>query len=282
MMVPTQTEPSLQPQPLNPVLAASLVLHGIVHYIFHPNLWIYMLATLGITWLSSILSFSALLRYALVPQARLLMFTFDWPAWAAWATAIFAIVAEVSVINTIVFLLFFSCVQSHIFLAVLEDRGTLDAIRAELGTEELPELSCCKDTRHGILFLLARIPLMILTLPLHAFPVAGQVAWVALNGWLYTWELEAEFLVMMDSLYSCKKQWQYVKQNWRCFGSFGAAAMALELVPILGPAIFFASNACGAAFLAEYLLLGRGERQKASNIIADETECADLSFQAMS
>lgn len=43
------------------------------------------------------------------------------------------------------------------------------------------------------------------------------------------------------------------------FFGFGAAAMALELIPFVGPWVFFASNACGAACLAEQLFLDKFE-----------------------
>ncbi|CAE8634352.1 unnamed protein product [Polarella glacialis] len=102
-------------------------------------------------------------------------------------------------------------------------------------------------------FLLIRLPLMILTLPVHAIPVLGTIAWLLANGWLYAWELEAEFMVMSEKRHRCGQQWQYVQQRFRAFAGFGSVAMALELIPFLGPWLFFASNACGAALLAEQI-----------------------------
>lgn len=70
---------------------------------------------------------------------------------------------------------------------------------------------------------------MLLTLPLHGIPVLGQVAWVFLNGWIYAWELENEFMVFARERRSCGQQWRFVKQRFGSFATFGATAVALEL-----------------------------------------------------
>merc|ERR1712039_827718 len=108
--------------------------------------------------------------------------------------------------------------------------GVLDQIRMQTG-QEPREANCIRDGCHQLLMVTVRLPLMLVTLPLHAFPIAGQVAWCLLNGWLYTWGLTSEFMVMMNgNRRSCRSQGRLVWTCFRMFTTFGAASMGLELI----------------------------------------------------
>lgn len=207
-----------------------------------------MVLPILITLVAGIFSLWLLFDLALGPQIDLLQ-RCGWPHWLAWFTAMLAVLVESAIANIILLLVLFGCTQSAISRATLEECGVLAQIRLERGTEELPETCCARDISHSIVFLIARLPLLLLTLPLNGIPVAGQVAWVVLNGWLYTWELTGEFMVMLEDRHRCGEQWEFVKKRFPAYCSFGAVAMSLELIPFVGPWFFFASNACGAAFL---------------------------------
>lgn len=225
--------------------------YGAAHFFERPDLWRKVVLPILTTLISTTLSLSLLLTFALKPQARLFINRYHvWP-WASWLTAVLLVLAEVAIINMIVFLVLFGCVQSQLLRAVLEERGVLPKIRQERNLQELPEACCCVDLTHTVAFLLARLPLMIITLPLHGFPIFGQVAWCFLNGWLYAWELTAEFMVMYEDRHGCGRQWAFVRQRLATYLCFGAGAMGLELIPFLGPWIFFATNACGAGYMLE-------------------------------
>jgi len=237
--------------PLDAVVSWTLPLFGAGYFVVRPRLWIKAICPILISLVATVVSLVLLFTFALQPQERYLEQGSGWPAWLSWPAAILMVLAEVAIVNIIILLVLFGGVQSQILRIVLEERGVLEKVRRERGLDALPEANCCRDVGHNLLFLLARLPLMLLTLPLHALPVLGQIAWVSLNGWLYTWELEAEVMVMFEDLHRCEEQYSYVKKRFGSFFGFGAVAMSLELVPFVGPWIFFASNACGAAFLAE-------------------------------
>lgn len=205
-----------------------------------------------VTTASTILSFTLLMGVWFEHQSHLLE-NAGCPGWLAWLSSVLMVIAEVALINLIIMLVLFGCVQSNIIRAVLEEKGILQVLQDEnrLRGRDLPEPNCCRDCGHQILFLLVRLPLLLVTLPLNAIPVLGQVAWVLLNGWLYCWELQNEFIIMSRELHRCDEQMRFVCDRRGAFFGFGSTAMALELIPIAGPWIFFASNACGAALLAE-------------------------------
>lgn len=229
----------------------TLPLFGAGYFVVRPRLWIKAICPILVSLVATVVSLVLLFTFALQPQERFLEQDLGWPVWLSWPAAVLMVLAEVAILNIIVLLVLFAGVQSQIIRIVLEERGVLEKVRRERGLDALPEANCCRDMGHGLLFILARLPLMLLTLPLHAVPVLGQIVWVCLNGWLYTWELEAEVMVMFEDFHRCNEQCNYVRKRFCSFFGFGAVAMSLELVPFVGPWIFFASNACGAALLAE-------------------------------
>lgn len=250
-------------QPVPTATGALCVARGMAYFCVRPALWVKVIAPILFSLVTTIASVVLLFSFALAPQARALE-RVGWPPWLAWTTSVLCIIAEVALVNLVVLLVLFGQVQSQLFRGVLEARGVLQRLKDQQRLEELPEQCCCRDFGHTIRFLLARLPLLIVTAPLNAMPVLGQLAWVFLNGWLYTWELEAEFMVMWRELYSCRGQFNLVQEHCAAFSSFGAAAMGLEMVPFVGPWIFFASNACGAALLAEEMMLQGAEVRRTS------------------
>lgn len=233
--------------------AAYYTVHGMCSFFKRPYLWKKIICPVLVTSLSTLVSLVALFVLTFKSQAELLV-KWGWPEWLSSIGATFCVLVEVGLINLVILLVLFSSVQSEIFRAILAEKGILQEIAEERGGE-LPEQNCLRDVCHSLGFLVLRLPLMILTLPLCLVPAAGEIAFVFLNGWLYAWEMEAEFMVMLDQRLSCSRQWHFVKRRFCAFFSFGAAAMSLELIPFLGPWVFFATNACGAALLAERFYL---------------------------
>mmetsp|Transcript_154304 Transcript_154304/g.474203 ORF Transcript_154304/g.474203 Transcript_154304/m.474203 type:complete len:266 (-) Transcript_154304:18-815(-) len=222
---------------------------GLLYFLRRPQLWTMMVCPILFTLVSTVLSLWLIVQFAMWPQLDLVTSHWHWPSWLAWTTVILLMLAEVAVVNMALFQSVFSFVQQKMFLSVLEDRGVLPALREEKG--KLPDLTCCRQISHAVKFTLVRLPLMLLTLPLHGAPVAGQVAWCLLNGWLYTWEATEDFLVMYDDRHGWWQQGQFVMERRIEYTYFGAAAMGLELIPFAGPWLFFAANTCGAALMAE-------------------------------
>mmetsp|Transcript_25719 Transcript_25719/g.55904 ORF Transcript_25719/g.55904 Transcript_25719/m.55904 type:complete len:322 (+) Transcript_25719:369-1334(+) len=250
------------------VCAIYLTVMGMGAFAIRPHLWVKVILPILVTLATTIASLVILFSIALGPQAHLFI-KLSWPDWLAWTVAVLCVLVEVSVVNLIVLLVLFGQVQSDILRSILEEKGVIAALRDEKG--EVPEQNCMRDVCHSIGFLLVRLPLLLLTLPLNAIPVLGQVAWILLNGWLYAWELEAEFMVMLDNRFSCDHQLKFVKNHFGAFFTFGAGAMALELIPFVGPWVFFATNACGAALLAERFHEERKRRLESERDLEDES-----------
>merc|ERR1712039_818942 len=96
-------------------------------------------------------------------------------------------------------------------------------------------------------FLMVRIPLLLISLPLLGLPLVGDLAWPMFNGCLYAWELTDNFLPLIQAT-NCCSQYEHVKRNFGSYFAFGFVAMLLELVPFINLA-FVAGNAYGAALL---------------------------------
>eukprot|EP00927_Polykrikos_kofoidii_P060947 TRINITY_DN55845_c0_g1_i1.p1 TRINITY_DN55845_c0_g1~~TRINITY_DN55845_c0_g1_i1.p1 ORF type:complete len:274 (-),score=31.66 TRINITY_DN55845_c0_g1_i1:39-860(-) len=245
------------------LLSALYPLRGALYFLPRCRLWGMVACPILVSLVVTIASLIFFFARLLVPEVHFLQDYFDWPSWVSWPIGVLFGVAGVAVVNGIVFLILFGQVQSQILREVLEDVGIMDCLRREMGNipKRAHEVCCCADVRensicrdlgHTIQFLVARLVLMLVTLPLNSMPIAGQIAWIAANGWLYAWELTAEFMVMAFGKRSCSEQWGFVKQRFGFYMGFGMMAMALELVPFVGPIIFYGSNACGGALLCKH------------------------------
>eukprot|EP00437_Effrenium_voratum_P016807 CAMPEP_0181443442 /NCGR_PEP_ID=MMETSP1110-20121109/24557_1 /TAXON_ID=174948 /ORGANISM="Symbiodinium sp., Strain CCMP421" /LENGTH=154 /DNA_ID=CAMNT_0023567421 /DNA_START=288 /DNA_END=752 /DNA_ORIENTATION=- len=59
------------------------------------------------------------------------------------------------------------------------------------------------------------------------------------------------FMVYSEERHGCAPQRRFVCARLGAFVGFGAVAMVIELIPFVGPWLFFVTNGCGAALLAE-------------------------------
>jgi hypothetical protein len=136
---------------------------------------------------------------------------------------------------------------------VMEDRGLNKRLKDEFGIDELPEEDlCCGKLCQSIVFSLLRIAVMLLTLPINDLPILGTVLWLLINGWVYSWDLLSDYLPLFGRT-TARAQGGYGYQHRLTFASFGATALALTLIPIIGP-LFFITNAYGAALFFESLV----------------------------
>lgn len=236
---------------VDPVCFMAMPVAGLCGFLVRPALWRHVMIPFFFTLVILIISLVVLFGGALAPQVHLLEH-WGWASWVSWLTATIAVLIESSLVSLIVFLVFFGCMQPNITYAVLEERGVLERMRQELGVEEIPELSCFRGLNHAILFLVGRLPILIVSLPLLLVPVLGQIAFPALNGWLYAWELQGDFLPILGRK-RCGQQLAHVRQHCGAYASFGFIAMLLELVPVVN-ILFLAGNAVGAAFFFEAML----------------------------
>lgn len=98
-----------------------------------------------------------------------------------------------------------------------------------------------------------RLAMMVATLPLQSWPILGQIAWFAINGWFYSWDLLGDWLPSLEEASEKKASQEEIQdRHVAIFVQFGAVALALTFVPVVGP-LFYFTNACGAMLLFEEL-----------------------------
>lgn len=132
---------------------------------------------------------------------------------------------------------------------VLVAEGVVD----RLSRSGYDEPTCMRDCSRNIVWILVRLVVLIVMLPINLIPYFGQVVYFQVNGFLYAWQLHDEFLSRMG-MPTWKSQKAYVTKRFAAYASFGGIALALELLlPVINVLFIFGSTA-GAALLAKYML----------------------------
>nr|CAG8506331.1 3927_t:CDS:2 [Entrophospora candida] len=86
---------------------------------------------------------------------------------------------------------------------------------------------------------------LLITMPLHLFPVIGTLLYCYLNGWIMTWGHQIHYHLEIKH-WSVNQSRKFAWRNREDYIEFGAIAVALELIPILN-LVFFWTNVVGAA-----------------------------------
>ncbi|KAG0025270.1 hypothetical protein BGZ82_010130, partial [Podila clonocystis] len=92
---------------------------------------------------------------------------------------------------------------------------------------------------------IATIIVLILTLPLNLIPIAGQILYSMINGWILTFGLRFHYdaeIRNISVLQSRKEAWERRSE----FTKFGSVAVGLEMIP-LANLLFLWTNIVGAA-----------------------------------
>jgi len=228
-----------------PWCACCYPLRGLIGFVESPELYKELVIPFVASILFVFLSLGLLFEFSYEPQVDDLPANF--PHWVRCTTAAIAVIFEAMILTLVMFAILFAQVQDRITKAALRKIGTDEKLSSKYGVNQLEDMSCICSISHSLLFLCARLPLMLATLPLLSYPVVGEIAWPLANGWLYAWELLGEILPYIGRK-ACKEQGQHVVQHRWAYFSFGFAAMCLELIPFVG-IIFMAGNAYGAAIL---------------------------------
>nr|CAG8476056.1 4431_t:CDS:2 [Entrophospora candida] len=179
-------------------------------YFFFSN-WILVrrvIIILIITLLASLVTLCLVFGFLLKLQAHALIFA-NCPAWIAWI---------VSVI--------FCLLENALFDDVLRLRGLNHVLERKGRPSDL-------------------IITLLITMPLHLFPVIGTLLYCYLNGWIMTWGHQIHYHLEIKH-WSVNQSRKFAWRNREDYIEFGAIAVALELIPILN-LVFFWTNVVGAA-----------------------------------
>lgn len=191
--------------------------------------------------------------------ALILLFTFTvdlqvdylvscgWNEYAADVVVPILIVFEVGIVTGILFEILWGNKEYNAFLKELEIRGTTERLKKDFGVEKLDEVGTCANIWHTILFTLIRLALMAVTLPVTVAPLAGQVLWLYINGWLLPWQLISPFLGNLK-ITGFRAQIYHVLNHWWSYSTFGAVSLFLTLLPFVN-ILFKLGSAYGLAIM---------------------------------
>jgi hypothetical protein len=215
---------------------------GFLYLLTSPSMWgtVICVALLGLT--VALTSIIFLFLVALRPQADL----FGGGQWWSYMLAIIAVIFEALLLTMTILKMMHTKCQIKIFIETmkLEGQWTPDMKEPSI----VRDLNCCK----------LGFFVKIVTFPLNLIPIAGTVLYAFINAPFAALDLmdmyfeaihmdpQAQMVELTgDHEQSCGKMYAssaYVR--------FGFVAMLLETIPIMGPAVFSLSNACGAALWA--------------------------------
>jgi len=182
-----------------------------------------------------------LFAFALFPQAK----AFGGQKWWSYVLAVMAVLFEAMLLALLLLKVVHSKCQKKIFVTTMELEGAWKPGMIEPSLAK--DINCC---RLGFF-------VKIITFPLNLIPVVGTFIFAFVNAPFEAWDLMDMYFdaIQMDdeaqvvevtggeraycSMYASS---EYVK--------FGFIAMLLESIPVVGPAFFSLSNACGAALWA--------------------------------
>ncbi|CAJ0846901.1 9690_t:CDS:2 [Entrophospora sp. SA101] len=124
---------------------------------------------------------------------------------------------------------------------------------------------------------------LLITMPLHLFPVIGTFLYCYLNGWIMTWGHQIHYHLEIKH-WSVNQSRKFAWRNREDYIQFGAIAVALELIPILN-LVFFWTNVVGAALWTadvkqNNLIRNDADGFNGSHTLNDPTSTSSSSYKA--
>lgn len=249
-------------------------LQGALGLITHPTLLCEVVVPCLLVLVVAICSLVFLFRYSFEKQGQVLE-GFGCPAWLVGFPTTMLIFLEVSAPTLLLGMICFHPLLYRITYDVLVQHGVTQRLKSAFDLAEIPEVIGGEGffmVTTKLVFVMLQLALMVVTLPLNAFPVFGVVLWFAINGWFYTWHLLGYLLPVFGCPDVCS-QCVYAWENKLELISFGVVALALTFIPWIGPFFLF-SNAFGAALLFESLVDEQGSRIMRENYVPAEDSTA--------
>ncbi|KAI9285869.1 hypothetical protein BC943DRAFT_277595 [Umbelopsis sp. AD052] len=226
--------------------AASYPITGFVYFIAHPQLWPKVLCPFLLTLLVGIASLVLSFVFLLPLQAHALI-NAKCPVWLAWLVSVIFVLLESVVIDLLAFAIITPIYIDILFDKTLKVRGMRRMFDTRVKVHDA--LVCCRGVTAGVIMLwfliIAQVLVLLLTLPLHLIPVIGTVVACYLNGWVACWGHHIHYDLEFRG-WTVAESRRYAWQRKSEYASFGAVAVALELIPFFN-LFFMWTNAVGAA-----------------------------------
>lgn len=226
---------------------------GFLGFLSEPRLYPDAIVPYLILLFLAVVMLVLLFTFSFMPQLHYLeKHAFSVPGLDA-VVVVLLIFVEVTFPTVLIGKALFDKVVQKIMEDVMEHRGLKARLKEEFDIDEFADEDLCGGKLlQKIMFTLLRLTVMLMTLPINDLPVLGTIFWLLVNGWLYGWDLLADFLPIFGHTTACGQS-KYCYQHRLSFASFGATALALTLIPIIGP-LFFITNAYGAAVFFESMV----------------------------
>ncbi|KAI9241864.1 MAG: hypothetical protein BYD32DRAFT_404825 [Podila humilis] len=170
------------------------------------------------------------------------IFPFTLPSDKCRIVCVIFVLLEVAVMIILFYLIILPIYQDGLFDRVLKLRGLRHVLKQNEGNDVV---KCLRGVHGGLLIVFFQIIVLILTLPLNLIPIAGQILYAMINGWILTFGLRFHYdaeIRNISVLQSRKEAWERRGE----FTNFGSVAVGLEMIP-LANLLFVWTNIVGSA-----------------------------------
>mmetsp|Transcript_6091 Transcript_6091/g.7687 ORF Transcript_6091/g.7687 Transcript_6091/m.7687 type:complete len:353 (+) Transcript_6091:180-1238(+) len=221
----------------------AFVIQGITYMLLHSDISKMVAFRIKVSTFLTVLTILGLIIFAYPYQALWLIDATAINFYLCWLIAFAGICFEgFFIVVLFIVPLVYGNIQLQLFRRVYLENAS-DA--AKIRVENTPNRQCFLVDKAGLL----RLMFFLSTVWLNVIPFLGQYAYLKLNEKFYLWELFSEYFEL-HGVFSIRKQFEIV-QAQHIEGDFGASAIFLKSLPVVGP-VFALSNAVGAAlYIAE-------------------------------
>ncbi|KAF9406874.1 hypothetical protein BGZ94_002920 [Podila epigama] len=223
------------------IIPSSYPVKGIFYMLAHPQLFSNLICPIFITLIWGIAALVFGFAYLLKLQAHALI-NVNCPTAVAWIVCVIFVLLESAVLMILFYLIILPIYQDALFDRVLKLRGFRHVLKQNEGNDVV---KCLRGVHGGLLVVFFQIIVLILTLPLNLIPIAGQILYAMINGWILTFALRFHYdaeIRNISVLQSRKEAWARRSE----YTSFGSIAVGLEMIP-LANLLFMWTNIVGSA-----------------------------------
>ncbi|KAG0090994.1 hypothetical protein BGZ92_001716 [Podila epicladia] len=227
------------------IIPSSYPVKGVFYMLGHPQLFSNLICPILVTMIWAIAALIFGFAYLLKLQAHALI-NVNCPAAVAWIVCVIFVLLEVAVMIILFYLIILPIYQDALFDRVLKLRGLRHVLKQNEGNDvvKCDEMTPQRKRNSNIIVVLVVVvvTVLILTLPLNLIPIAGQILYSMINGWILTFGLRFHYDAEIRNISVLQSR----KEAWERRSEFGSVAVGLEMIP-LANLLFLWTNIVGAA-----------------------------------
>lgn len=256
--------PSISTEPRISDSTAGYPVAGLLYFLAHPRLWKRIFCGILLLFFFGIVCTIVLFIAAFPAQAFALIKYTTIPPWASWLISFLLTIIEIGIAILIFTAIFLAEYCDRLFDDVLQLQGyRFPEARALLQQSNTSCLrGCWSGLRHCFLstffMIFTRVILLIILAPLHLIPIVGSMLFSYMNGYLYAWSMHLHYFDL--KAWGFQRGKSFVYRNRSAYTNFGAAAIGLEMIPILNFLTPF-TNVIGSALWAVEMEMAQGRGQ---------------------